>query len=94
MDQQLVAFLLGTMSAAGFYCSECSNSRATRPRCGPPRAARPQKMAAASDGSSAWAEMGDLVDPISLEPLSSLSCPPFELRADTKQRSASDWSAE
>jgi hypothetical protein len=50
-------------------------------------------MSAASDGDSAWAE-GELVDPISLEPLSSLSCPPFELRADAKQRSASDWSAE
>ena len=51
-------------------------------------------MAAASDADSTWAELGDLVDPITLEPLSSLSCPPFELRADAKQRSASDWSAK
>ena len=51
-------------------------------------------MAAPSDGDSSWAELGDLVDPITLEPLSSLSCPPFELRADAKQRSASDWSAK
>ena len=67
--------------------------------CGTPFArdravVRTRRMAAASDADSTWAELGDLVDPITLEPLSSLSCPPFELRANAKQRSASDWSAK
>ena len=33
----------------------------------------------------------DTLDPITLEPLSALACPPFELKADVSSSSTSDW---